>query len=96
MFRDLKKQIWLMSKSVLENVDVAKIEICLWHTFDTPAALMADEGQGYSAWLGGYAKSVGSIAGSVSSFTKDILEEQRQDVQGERGGLGIGATLGFL
>ena len=33
----------------------------------------------YSGWLGGYAKSV---AGTVSAFTQDILEETRADTQG--------------
>ena len=36
-------------------------------------------GDSYSGWLGGYAKSV---AGSVSAFTQDILDETRQDTQG--------------
>ena len=42
---------------------------------------MAEQGPGggYSGWLGGYAKSV---AGSVTAFTADILEETRQDTQG--------------
>ena len=37
------------------------------------------EGAGYSGWLGGYAKSV---AGSVSAFTQDILEDTRSETQG--------------
>ena len=40
----------------------------------------------YSGWLGGYAKSV---AGTVSAFTQDILEETRADTQGWSGVLFI-------
>lgn len=36
-------------------------------------------GESYTGWLGGYAKSV---AGSVSAFTADILEESRSDSTG--------------